>query len=54
MGQQSLEEQISELLLKRGWTICAAESCTGGLMMHRLTNVPGSSPDLTVLWPGIV
>jgi PncC family amidohydrolase len=43
MGQQPLEAQISELLLERGWTICAAESCTGGLLMHRLTNMPGSS-----------
>ncbi len=38
-----LEVRIGELLNARGWTVCAAESCTGGLVMHRLTNVAGSS-----------
>lgn len=43
MEQKPLEQQVGELLLRQGWTICAAESCTGGLVMHLLTNVPGSS-----------
>ena len=38
-----LEEQVGELLLRRGLTLATAESCTGGLLSHRLTNVPGSS-----------
>lgn len=38
-----LEAQVGALLLARHWTICAAESCTGGLVMHRLTNIAGSS-----------
>ncbi len=40
---QSLERRLGELLLARGWTFSAAESCTGGLVMHRMTNIPGSS-----------
>lgn len=43
MADEQLEQQVGSLLRKRGWTICSAESCTGGLVMHRLTNVPGSS-----------
>jgi PncC family amidohydrolase len=39
----TLEEQIGHALMHRGWTVALAESCTGGLIGHRLTNVPGSS-----------
>jgi len=40
---RSMEEIVGALLAERGLTIAAAESCTGGLMMSRLTDVPGSS-----------
>jgi nicotinamide-nucleotide amidase len=39
----SLEEAIAELLIKRGETLAVAESCTGGLISNRLTNISGSS-----------
>jgi len=38
-----LEALIGKLLKERGLTLAVAESCTGGLIGHRLTNVPGSS-----------
>ena len=38
-----MEEIVGQLLLDRKLTISAAESCTGGLLLSRLTDVPGSS-----------
>lgn len=38
-----LEEVIAELLLKHGKTVAVAESCTGGLVANKLTNISGSS-----------
>jgi PncC family amidohydrolase len=38
-----LEDQIGELLTHKGLKLALAESCTGGLISHRITNVAGSS-----------
>jgi len=40
---RTMEEVVGDLLKARGYTIAAAESCTGGLLSSRLTDVPGSS-----------
>ena len=40
---QTMEEALAELMLQRGLTIATAESCTGGMVAARLTNVAGSS-----------
>jgi nicotinamide-nucleotide amidase len=39
----SLEQVVGNMLVERGLRIGAAESCTGGLVTSRLTDVPGSS-----------
>jgi nicotinamide-nucleotide amidase len=41
--EETLEQKAGVLLKDGGLTISAAESCTAGLLSHRLTNVPGSS-----------
>jgi len=41
--EQSMEEIVVHLLAEQGATLAAAESCTGGHLANRLTNVPGSS-----------
>lgn len=40
---KSLEEVVVNLLTNRKHTLAVAESCTGGLLAHRITNVPGAS-----------
>lgn len=43
VNEQTLEGIVASLLRKRKFTIAIAESCTGGLVSHRITNIPGSS-----------
>ena len=42
-GNETMEEVVGRELAKRGMTLAVAESCTGGLIGHRLTQVAGSS-----------
>jgi nicotinamide-nucleotide amidase len=43
LGAAPQEEQIGELLRGQGLSLAVAESCSGGLICHRITNVSGSS-----------
>jgi len=43
VDQESLEEIVGNLLKRHKATVAVAESCTGGLVAHRLTNISGSS-----------
>jgi PncC family amidohydrolase len=40
---ESLEIEVGSALRQKGWTLALGESCTGGLVAHRITEVAGSS-----------
>jgi nicotinamide-nucleotide amidase len=42
-GDEGLEETVGRMLRERGLTLALAESCTGGRIGDRITDVPGSS-----------
>ncbi len=42
-GYNSLEEKVVKVFTRNGKTIAVAESCTGGLVAKRITDIPGSS-----------
>ncbi|HVH14089.1 MAG TPA: CinA family nicotinamide mononucleotide deamidase-related protein, partial [Longimicrobium sp.] len=43
VGDEGMEETVGRMLRERGLTLAVAESCTGGRIGDRLTDVPGSS-----------
>lgn len=43
VGDEGMEETVGRLLRERGLTLAVAESCTGGRIGDRITDVPGSS-----------
>jgi nicotinamide-nucleotide amidase len=42
-GDVALEEKVGQLLMEKNQTLALAESCTGGLISHRITRIAGSS-----------
>lgn len=42
-GDTTLEERVGQLLIEQHRTLALAESCTGGLISHRITRIAGSS-----------
>jgi nicotinamide-nucleotide amidase len=51
IDEECIEQVVVHMLTERKQTLAIAESCTGGLVNHRITNVPGAS---AVLLAGMV
>jgi nicotinamide-nucleotide amidase len=51
VNEETLEQVVVKELTARRLRLCTAESCTGGMLANRITNVPGSS---VVFWGGVV
>lgn len=39
----SAARKVFELFIRNGWTLALAESCTGGMIAEKITDIPGSS-----------
>lgn len=50
LNRESLEPIVVRLLTERRQTLALAESCTGGLIAHKITNVPGASAVFLAGW----
>ncbi len=48
LTRHKTEKRIASILRKNGWTFASAESCTGGLVSSRMTDLSGSSEFVSI------